>query len=259
MNAAEHENAPFIERPQCNWHELAGRSKDYRRIELDRWGGECISDPDCPQLGGKDLMSFPVARCDVDIRAAMAGKLYRDMPRSTEAIDAETRPSPPHGTIPQPGKTKRSISDYSRTEKWSGVQVIESIRQPVREARRHGCILGKSSVHAPAGEQRSFTEVLPSCTAVPAYAAGSLQPRHADAITSRETACTCAAHHYIADNLVPRYHRSPARSKLPFHDMQVGPADPAGMNAHKQLITGRDRQRGILHHKRPHLHRRRII
>src|SRR5205823_6081720 len=87
-------------------------------------------------------------------------------------------------------------------------------------------VLGVATVEVVAGEAGPVAEVLASAQAVAALAAGPAEPRDADPPAARLV---------DPDDLVPGDERELRVGKLAVHDVEVGAADPAGVDADEKL------------------------
>ena len=88
-------------------------------------------------------------------------------------------------------------------------------------------------------------EVLPAAAAIFAHPAGPAEPRHADPVADLETIDIGARLDDGADDLVAGDQRQFRLGQLAVDDMQIGAADPAGMNLDQQLPRTRPRRRHI--------------
>ena len=90
----------------------------------------------------------------------------------------------------------------------------------------HG--VGIAAIPVQAGEQGLLAKVLPARAAIPACAAGPMEPGGTGDLPDPEIRHAMAQGVHAADHLMPRHRARPLRFQVPFGDVQVGAADAAG-------------------------------
>jgi hypothetical protein len=76
-------------------------------------------------------------------------------------------------------------------------------------------------------------------TAKQAGAVYTAQPRDAEALPDLHTRNICPQHFDATDNLMPRSDRSEKRLQLTSSDVEISPANPAGLNPKQNLARSR--------------------
>ena len=142
--------AALIQRPERRDHQFPGRREDDGGIELlgRRIHGRPSSSASrrCRSCAGDA----------VDLRAPVPRHLDGHVRGGAEPVD----PQPLAGLDPR--HPQRPEPDNARAQQRRGVQVRETLREPVDERFRRHDVLGVAAVHGPAGEIRAVAEVLAS-------------------------------------------------------------------------------------------------
>ena len=110
-------------------------------------------------------------------------------------------------------------------------------------------VIGIAAVDMVAGEARRAAEVLAPRPAIVAFPAGPAQPRDADPLALGEALDSFAQCRHDADRLVPRDDGIAHRRQIAVDHMQVGAADPAGMDPDQHLPRPRLRPRPLFQNK----------
>jgi hypothetical protein len=113
------------------------------------------------------------------------------------------------------------------------VDVVERLRQRVREVCARRRELGVPAVDVVARKGRTIAKVFGAAQAVGARPVGRRHPRDADA-RPQGSFGTLAGDDF-ADDLMPRYERQSMRRQLAVDDVQVRAADAAGPYAQQKL------------------------
>src|SRR5688572_25181479 len=128
--------------------ELAGRREDDRRVE---WNGRRrgrVADPRGAELGGERLVPPAITCTDVDVRAAPARDLDRDVSGRSETVEAE----PGAGERVEAREGERPESDDAGAEERRRVAIREAGRNRIREIRGRDDEFGETAVDGPACE-----------------------------------------------------------------------------------------------------------
>jgi hypothetical protein len=85
------------------------------------------------------------------------------------------------------------------------------------------------------GEPGRNTQVFGSFPAIPASAAGAVEPGHTDPLSRGEPRNPGTGHIDPSHDFVSRNNAGNAFRKIPLHDVKIGPAHPAGLHPHQYL------------------------
>jgi hypothetical protein len=96
--------------------------------------------------------------------------------------------------------------------------------------------LGVAPIELAAGEPSQVTEVFPAIAAVTTGATRKARPRHTDTVSQRETLDLWAFLDHRPNDFVPRHQRQLGFGQIPIDNMQIGPADAAGVDANQDLL-----------------------
>ena len=154
------------------------------------------------------------------------------------------------------GKAQSAKSDNAGTKQRGGVKVGEAFGQLVDEVLRRGKEFGISAIHRPTGKLGVFAEILAARAAVLANSAGAVQPRNTDSRAGGESFRVRPVLLHYADYLMAGDDRRFTGRQLAFHDVQIRPANAAGVNADQHLIVRGRRRWNFLQLQRSALHRR---
>ena len=228
MNAAEHEDAAFLQSFQRGRNELAGGRKNNGGIEFFRRLIRCFARPHRAELQRKLLM-LRAARGRVNFRAPVARHLNRDVRGRAETVKSE----PPAAL--DSGKAQTPKADDPGAQQRRGLFIGKRFGNRINE--RLGCdrVFGVAAVDRVAGERRMIAEIFPAGAAEFAGEVRAVKPRHADARAPRETMRALAQFFDDADDLVAGNHRRFARRQFAFHHVEIGAADAAAAHAQKDF------------------------
>lgn len=151
------------------------------------------------------------------------------MRRGSKSVKAEV------SAALDPGEPEGTIANDPRTKKGRGLFVRKALGNGVSEGFGNLYVLGKPTIYMVSREFCIWAKVFLSSPAKGTFPAGPMQPGHAHAGSHLEPACARAQSLHIAHDLVPRHDRLFPQRKLPFGNMEIGVADPAGRNANKNL------------------------
>ena len=157
-------------------------------------------------------------------------------------------------TLPVPGDLNGNVRRGAKpvkTERFAGTNLAEPQRAVADDAgaeqrrrrfirKRDGNGIGEilrddgklrvPSIHVKTGEARKFTQILPAVSAVFAGAAGIMEPWDTHAVPFTEAARTLTSGFYDTHDLMSGNNGQPGRRQLPFDDMKVRKAQPAGFH-----------------------------
>ncbi len=125
----------------------------------------------------------------------------------------------------------------------TGSSVVGEGKDESRVGDRMG---GEAAVARIAGEERMFAEVLARASAIGASPVGMAEPGHADAEPKRERDAF-ARRLDSAHDLMSRHDRQLGVGEFAVDDVQVGAANPAGLDAHANLPRAGLRLWPLLH------------
>ena len=231
MYRVDRDRAAAVEPLEGHRDELAGRREENGRFQRDAR----------VLLGGaRPDRSHPARQLPVTLLARegvhLAAPVQRDLDRQVRGgAEPEEAQAPPGTDLREP---QRPIPDDPGAQKRSGLPRRESVRKAVDPLRPRGRARGVSAVTVPAREGRPFAQVLPSRHAEATFPAGRGDPAHADEIAGLEILRVLSHARDAARRLVARHDRQ-ARGDLPFDDVQVRPADAAGLDVDQHLAGQR--------------------
>jgi hypothetical protein len=142
----------------------------------------------------------------------------------TEAVETET--------LRVPCGAERPVPDQPSTEQRRDLRVFAPRRETEAVPLVRDGLLGIAAVQRVAREPRPIAQVLAARPAIAALAAGPPEPRHTHTVADGEP---LPAFDDRADDLVSEDERQLRVGGLAVPDVQVGPADPARMDAEAQL------------------------
>ena len=143
------------------------------------------------------------------------------------------------------GNPQRAEPDDAGAEQRGKVQSAGILGQSVDEILVGGHVFGITAIHHPAGEDGPLAEVFAAGAAKLAHAAGMVQPGHSHAGALLEAGGARPAPLHHADYLVARDQGRFALLQLALHHVQVGAANPAGLDA-DQHLAGSNRGIGVV-------------
>jgi hypothetical protein len=231
------ERRAAIEPFERDRNDLARRREQRRRVEGHARVVPRVAHPGRPHLAGELTVTL-LAREDEHLAAEVSGDREDEVCRRTESEEPEPRASP------RAGEPQRSIADHSGTEKRRGLPRREPRRQAVRRSGGSGHPLGVAAVPVAAREPRPPAEVLAAGRAERALAARLREPSDADAIADPKIARSGAWTDDPTGDLVARDDRQ-RRGDLSLDDVEVRPADAAGVDLDDDLALNGSRVRQI--------------
>ena len=125
------------------------------------------------------------------------------------------------------------------------MHVFERVWKMKREVLTHGGEFRISPVYGVAGQSRCVAKILQPEFAIGTVTVDSAHPPDAHARSKREIRSSSVD--YFPNNLMPGDHFCKARGKSAFHNLQIRPADAAGVYTHQQVPRPQLRPRYILH------------
>jgi hypothetical protein len=140
------------------------------------------------------------------------------------------------------GQAQRPVADQPGAQERRGLQVRIAVGQREAEALVRNRVLGVAAVDVAPGEARALTQVLEPSPAVRTLPARPAQPGHAH---------PAAAVHARADDLMAEDQRQVPGPDVAVAQVQVGPADAAGVHADQDLPGGGPRLRHVGETQRP--------
>ncbi len=180
--------------------------------------------------------------------ALPAGDLGEDVRSGAEPVKAEG--------ARVPAEAQGAKADQPGAQQGGGLLVGAAGREVEAEALVGHGVLGHAAVEVAPGEERAGAEVLAPGAAVGALAAGPPEPGHPDTPPDRRRALALGARARLRgartapldgpDDLVPEDARRGGDGHLAVEQVQVGAADPAGVDPQQQL-PGRRLGDGTLH------------
>ena len=157
--------------------------------------------------------------------------LADDVGRGAEAVEAD-----PLRVAAEP---QRSIADQPGTEQRRRLQIRVALGDREAVALVGDRLLGVSPVELVAGEPGPLAEVLPARAAVAAVAIGPSQPRDPYPLTGVEALRPLPRRLDRADDLMTEDEGQLRLVEVAVGDVEVGPADAAGVNPHEHLPPAR--------------------
>jgi hypothetical protein len=223
------DDAAAVERAQGRWNQSADGREDDRRVQ--RLGRQLVR--------GARPLDAERARQLLALRVARPGErehapplvprdLRDDVRRGAEAVEPE-----PLAVAREP---ERAIADQPGAEERRELQRRVVLRQPEAVARVGNRKLRVAAVQVVAGEAGAQAEVLAAAAAEAAVAVRPAEPGDADALAGLELHPFTRGVH-DSDDLMAEDERQLRFGQLAVDDVQVGPADAAGLDANANLAV----------------------
>ena len=201
--------------------------------------------------------SASASSCDSSIAGASPGEDAPALPHRDLADETRRGAEP---VQPDPLRVAREAERAEADQPGAEERRCRRVRIVGRDREAEALVgdreLGVAAVDVVAGEAGADAEVLALGEAEPAFAAGPAEPRDAHPGPGR---VPFAVGHDLADDLMAEHERELRLSKLAVDDMQVGPTDRAGEDAHEDLAARRlrvgklgraeSRSRGVEHQR----------
>ena len=168
----------------------------------------------------------------------MPRDLRDDVRGGPEAVEAD----PPRVA----GHPQRAVADEARAQPGREFLVREAVRKREAIARVGQRELRVAAVDRIAGEARRVAEIFASGDAVSALAARPREPRNADALADAEPRDVRAQRGDGAHDFMARDDGGARVRQLAVHDVQVGAADAARVDAHQHLAGAGNRVGHVL-------------
>ena len=167
----------------------------------------------------------------------MLEHLHRQVGRASETIE-------PNGRTRRDARAfDRSEADDARAEQRRRMLVVDRIGQTVGKIFAHDGLLGISAIAIPSGKACVGAEILAAFAAVSAATVGFAQPCDADPIADFEAPAPGTQAFDHTDDLVSGNDSGMFAGKIALDEVQVGPANAAGRDAHRNLSRSRNRRR----------------
>ena len=188
-------------------------------------------------------------RADIDFASPVPGHLNGDVGRPAEAIQAETLAGPDAAELERP------VADDAGTEQRGRFLISKDLRDAIGERFGDHRILRIPAVHVEPRELRRLAQVFASAPAEPTLPAHPSEPCHADPIPLGDQRHSGADRIHSAHHLMSRHDRKPHGLQFALHDMQISPADAAGLHPYPHFPGAGLRHRPLLQGQRSLLHR----
>ncbi len=233
MDPGQSQGAGLPEAAQGQRHECPGRSEDHSAVEPGRRRLLRPAGPGGAEPTRKILMGFAAGE-DQHLAPLVAGDLEGDVRRGAEAVEPETL-SRGHA-----GQPEGAVADHAGAEQGRRLGVREGFGKPVGEVLVDDHELLIAAVGVEPGEANVFAEVFLSSPAVEALAARPVEPGNAHAVARSPSADAGAGGFHGAHDLVAGNDREFGKRELPFHRVEIGMAEPTGVDADQDLLVARD-------------------
>ena len=219
MDAGADDAAALRERAQRERNERTNGSEDDGGVQLLRRSLVRAAGPDCAELARERLPLFVARTREGENAASLVPRDLRDDVRGrAEAVEPE-----PLGVAREP---ERAIADQAGAQEGSCLETGIALGKCQAKTFIDDGVLGIAAVQVVAGEPRVVTEVLAAGTAEPAVAVRPAEPGNPDAPILADDS---------SDDLVAEHERQLRVRQLAVEDVEVGPADAAGLHPDEQL------------------------
>ncbi len=213
-------------------HQRPHRSEEDCGVELFRRSLHRASRPHGAQLAREPLrLRIPRAREGEYPPPLEAGHLRNQVCRRAEPIEPES--------FRVARGAQRAIADEPGAKQWRRLQIRVGGREREAEPRLGARVLSIAPVQLVAGEDRLDAQVLSARSTEATRAARVAKPGDADAVAFAEAGAVLrrlrTQPFHRANDLVAGHDRQPGLGQLAVDQVQVGPADAAGANAHDQI------------------------
>ncbi len=161
------------------------------------------------------------------------------------------------------GEAQCAIADKAGAQKRCGVRIVVTLRHTQTEPPVGHQVFRIAAVQVVAGEARLVAEVFAVAAAIPTFATGPAEPRHAETFAGFEFGHAGAERRHTAHHLVPRYHRQLAAGELSVMNVQVSAAHAAGGHLEQHFpgsgfrhgyLPRRERSAATFQHHGHHVH-----
>src|SRR3982074_2211310 len=232
MNPAADDDAAFGESAQRSRYERADRRIDDRGVEFFRRHFIRSPSPCRAKSSGRFLSGFvPGRRKRVKLALFMNGHLGNQVSSRSETVNA--KPARIAGFAIRP------IAEKAGAKERREIDIVILIGKIKGISRIRGDELGVAAVDRVTGKARVIAKILAIRSTITAFAIGPAEPGNANAIANRKFFDVAAELCDATDNLVPEDQRQFRIRQFAIDDMQIGAANRAGGNAHKQLASRR--------------------
>src|SRR6266508_242375 len=227
VNRVDRQRAAAAEPRQSDRNELPRRREGDRGIQSRAGIVFSAAGPGRSHLDRETpVMLLP--REDEDLASPVESGLTCQVRRSSEPEEAQ-----PAARL-DTGKTQRPIPDDPRAKERRALQRGEACRQTVDPLGARHNYLGVAAVPVAPSEGRLLAEVLAPRAAEAADPAGRSHPAHADGIPRRESPDSRSQSDNLPRGLMPGNDGQASRN-LALQDVQVRPADAAGLDGDRDL------------------------
>src|ERR1700730_17640886 len=148
------------------------------------------------------------------------------------------------------GFTIRAIAEHSGAKQRRNIDIVIFGRQTKTKSCVGNGELGVTAVDVVAGEAGVVAKILSGRSTINGFAIRPAQPRNPDAVTDRKIFDALASLLDAPDNLMSQNQRQLRVGQLAINNVQIGPANGAGVNPDKQLACLPLWFRHIVQHER---------
>jgi len=238
MNSVNRHNPALAQRSQRRQNHIAAGSKRNRPIQLHRRPFSSLANPNRTKLTRQILMRR-TARSHVNLASPMLQNIDGQMRRSPKPKE----PNPI--TRLNLGHPQTAKPDNPGTKQRSNILRGSLLRQRNTEISPSNRILRIPAIHRVAGKRRMIAKVLHPFAAEQTGSIRPAQPGNAKPLPGLDSRYASTSLLDTPHNLVSRSNRRKQWLQLTSSDMQIGPANPAGLHPKQNLARPRLRNRQI--------------